>query len=1104
MSDARTIRAGGAYVEITAKTDKLKKKQREIEMSFSQMGQNITQKIFQVGDFADSVGMIYNAALKGVVDFDTQMRYLQATIRADNNEMLKLTKTAKELSGWFSAKEIGSMMTILGRAGFTAKSLPYVTPAVSKMAAVGQVNPELAAEMASNVLRQFQLKEKDFASVADKLTYAANASNMSVQDLAYALSYVGTVAHQAGQGLDDTLGQLMTLANVGIKGSMAGTSLANMFKRSAAPTTLNALMPNAESSDYLKQQKENMAILAKAGIQITDSNNNFRPMMEILKDMNKAFKDSGAGNAEILSAITKLFQSRGAMGAMALLTNTKATSRNVADLVNAPGYLDEAQNALNQGFEGRMRTAINAFFKAWHAQITSEGGNLEPVYNSMVSMMTSITSHTESIAGFLSQILKFLPTLLAIKGAAYYGQNAEKIHQRVAKAIQPLTAMRKYGKIAGNREAYNQELKAYQSRYRELSASRDILTQQREELEQGMVKLNESIKGAEKSFAKMEKEFTRAKRGDVSDKIATVQSELGAEKLTKRKRTALEKKLTKLQEKQLKIDTIGNAVDLQRKDIDASKRLYETKHKMSDTLTKAIDATEKDMEKLKKPDSMMSLGDLRAMKRIGQKARYAATGAAGYGLGAVGASLVTDNAFLQQTAGITLGTVMPDIVEMLLKQVEKSARGAAVLKAASTFGIKTFEFLLNPATLKVLGGAALLAAVAGGTYYLAKDKVLDYLEGDSEERANRERVRQEKKQKQWDNTVANRAEWVLKTKRKNNEDTGDHWLLNNMMEQANGAMEIFEQQKKAFDDANLMEKISMEASLFATISKMQNAVDKVRHMKDYDMKEKRKFLGWQDELRFKDEDIENAFDFVIRTIEKWEDAVAQGTRRQEEMNAAVLEAKKAMTDFTRSAAEAFDTQHLNSYAAKAFEIGDYMRQEVEAGRIHEKSHEYEEALATQRKYAVASMSEDREWLNNLRKVKPKLESLQDLKFYVGEYNKMTEKFKDNIVMGSLVSDVGSELYDKQRADQIAVEQDQLKRDLPEYMDAIREFASGISIETTVDTFGSFNARELQHQLMSFNNQGQEQQKIQYMRDIITYVKGLPRELSDRIDFSWGN
>lgn len=1102
MSDARTIRAGGAYVEITAKTDKLKKKQREIEMSFTQMGQNITQKIFQVGDFADSIGMIYNTALKGIVDFDTQMRYLKATIRADNQEMIKLTKTAKELSGWFSPKEIGSMMTILGRAGFTSKSLPYVTPAVTKMAAVGQVNPELAAEMASNVLRQFQLKEKDFEAVADKLTYAANASNMSVQDLAYALSYVGTIAHQAGQGLDDTLGQLMTLANIGIKGSMAGTSLANMFKRSAAPTTLNALMPNAESSDYLKQQKENMAILAKAGIQITDENNNFRPMMDILKDMNKAFKDSGAGNAEILSAITKLFQSRGAMGAMGLLTNTKQTAQNVADLVNAPGYLEEAQKALNEGVEGRMRTAINSFFKAWHEEVTGEGGNLNPMYDSMVKMMTDITKHTETIASFLSQILSYLPLLVAVKGAGFMQANSEKVYARIAKAFQPFTAMRKYGKIAGNRQAYAQELGAYQSRYRELSASRDILAQQREELELGMQKLSESIKGAEKSFAKMEKEFTRAKRGDVSDKIATVQSELGAEKLTKRKRTALEKKLTKLQEKQLKIDTIGNSVDLQRKDIDASKKLYETKHKMSDTLTKAIDATEKDMAKLKKPDSMMSFGDLRAMKRIGQKARSAASGAAGYGIGTLGASLITDNAFLQQTAGITLGTVMPDIVEVMLKQVAKTARGAAVMQAASSFGIKAFEFLLNPATLKVLGSAAGIAAIAAGTYYFAKDKVLDYLEGDSEERAAREQRQIKNQQKQRENHISGRLRWVLDRQRENGNATGDYKRVLDFEDQINADLKVLDQLKEKFNNATLLEQQSMEAELVEMVNRISDAVAKVRHMKDFTVEEKRAFVHLGEE--FTDDEVNSAFEGLIKTINSMDEVIGKTSKELEDMTENVANVKKALNAITKMAREDFMTRHLNSYAAKAFQLGDDLQEEIDAGKIHPYSREAEDLREVQRLYAIASMDEDREWLKNLRKIQPKISSFDELKFYASEYNKMTEQFKDNIVMGSLVSDVGSELYNKERADQIAVEQEDLRKRIPEYMDAIREFASGISIEDAVDTFGSFNAKELQHQLLSFNNQGQEQQKIQYLRDIITYVRSLPREISDKIDINWGN
>lgn len=580
MTNARNIRAGGAYVEITAKTDKLRKQQKEIELSFSKMGNNIAQQIFSIGDFADSVGMVYNAALKNVVEFDTQMRMLQATIRADNDEMVKLTKTAKELSGWFSAKEVGGMMTILGRAGFDAKTLPHVTGPVTQMAAVGQVAPELASEMASNVLRQFELPTKSFKDVADKLTYAANASNMSLQDLAYALSYVGTVAHQSGQGLDETLGQLMTLANVGIKGSMAGTSLANMFKRSAAPTTLNSLMPNAESSDYIKAQQENLAILKKAGIQITDSENNFRPLMDILHDINTAFKDNAAGNAEVLSTITKLYQSRGAMGAMALITNTKQTYANIDSLKNSPGYLAEAQARLNQGPEGRMRTARNNFFASWQEQVTGKDGNLKPLFEGMITVIEDLSNHAGTIANLLATIIKYLPLYLAYKGKEFITANKGKIAEKAGKTFAPVTSMFAYSMYNLDKKNIDKQYKEYNeavARRNKVIANQSRL---RDENETNMADLSKRIETLDKSVEQQAYNLDNAKvkMGDLTNQMFELEKAIANPQLTEKETKELNRQLQAVNKKIEQYEkSFGKLTDANERKAKATSRKEEIK-----------------------------------------------------------------------------------------------------------------------------------------------------------------------------------------------------------------------------------------------------------------------------------------------------------------------------------------------------------------------------------------------------------------------------------------------------------------------------------------------------------------------------------------------
>ena len=101
--------------------------------------------------------------------------------------------------------------------------------------------------------------------VADILTATANGSAQTLTDLAEGLKMAGPQAAAAKDSIVNVSGALGVLANMGIRGSLAGTALRKAYSQFA----------NTKIQSKLKA----------VGIATTDANGNLRAMPEIMADI---------------------------------------------------------------------------------------------------------------------------------------------------------------------------------------------------------------------------------------------------------------------------------------------------------------------------------------------------------------------------------------------------------------------------------------------------------------------------------------------------------------------------------------------------------------------------------------------------------------------------------------------------------------------------------------------------------------------------------------------------------------------------------------------------------------------------------------------------
>jgi|GEM_PF-3452516 len=180
-------------------------------------------------------------AVKATMDFDTNLSVLRATSGASVKEMADLRQLAVDLGNDLtlpgtSAADAAEAMLELSKSGLSVKNVMAGVRGVLEMSAAGNLGNAAAAEIASNALNAFGLEGEETARVADLLAASANASSAEVTDVADSLKMAAAVAASANIPIEDLVTMIGEMANAGIKGSDAGTSLKQMILSLQAPT----------------------------------------------------------------------------------------------------------------------------------------------------------------------------------------------------------------------------------------------------------------------------------------------------------------------------------------------------------------------------------------------------------------------------------------------------------------------------------------------------------------------------------------------------------------------------------------------------------------------------------------------------------------------------------------------------------------------------------------------------------------------------------------------------------------------------------------------------------------------------------------------------
>lgn len=337
------------------------------------------------------------ATMNAAGNFEQAMNKVKAATESSGKEFENLRKLAIDLGSTtaFSASEAAYAMNELATAGFDTTEIMGAIPGVLDMAAAGSVSLASAAEIAAGILNGFGFAATDLGAVNDILTKTFLATATNLTDLGESFKYVGPTAKSAGLSFTETAAAIGLMGNAGIRGSMAGTAL------------------NASISRLLKPTAEVARTLKKLGVTVTSSSGKLLPLVQIIKQLEKA----GASTADMITLFgleagpdmqALLSQGSGALAELdAQLQKAGGTAARVAktQLEGFNGSMDELSSAA----EGLMIAIGDAGLLGWMTSLTE-------ALTSLVSRLSQAPPSFVKIATIVSIVIAAIGPFLAITG----------------------------------------------------------------------------------------------------------------------------------------------------------------------------------------------------------------------------------------------------------------------------------------------------------------------------------------------------------------------------------------------------------------------------------------------------------------------------------------------------------------------------------------------------------------------------------------------------------------------------------------------------------------------------------------------------------------
>ena len=363
--------------------------------------------------------------------FSASMSEVGAISGATADELKELEAAARLYGATtkFSATEAADALKYMALAGWDSQQAIAGLPAVLDLAAAAGMDLGRASDIVTDYITAFGLEVEDASRFVDIMSYAMSNSNTTAEMLGEAYKNCAATAKSMGFSVEETTSALMTMANAGVKGGEAGTTLNTLMTRLATNTK--------GCADELK----------KYGVEIYDSQGNMHSLSEIMNGLISAFEtltqqeqanlskmiastNQYAGFQTLMQGMSEKVKAAGMSfeDYTAALEQCEGTSNDMAktmsnnltgDIKTLQSALDELKLKLFDSAETPLRNLVKLATNGVVPAIEGIIENLKNIIPVIVGATAAMVSFKASIAisDIVSNLTKFIEKLTIAQAA---------------------------------------------------------------------------------------------------------------------------------------------------------------------------------------------------------------------------------------------------------------------------------------------------------------------------------------------------------------------------------------------------------------------------------------------------------------------------------------------------------------------------------------------------------------------------------------------------------------------------------------------------------------------------------------------------------------
>ena len=336
--------------EIIETTEELKRLEEQAKQSSTALQEIAAkgEKLKTVGDNISGVGEKFlpatavvaglgTAAVKTAADFDSGMSKVAAVSGATGDELDALRDKAREMGSKtkFSASEAAEAMNYMAMAGWKTEEMLGGIEGIMNLAAASGENLATTSDIVTDALTAFGLTAADSGHFADVLAAASSNANTNVSMMGETFKYAAPIAGALGFSVEDTAEAIGLMANAGIKGSQAGTSLRTIMNNLAGEVKICG------------------EAIGEVTIQTTNADGSMRELSDILADCRAAF--SQLSESEQAAAAEALVGKNAMSGFLALMNAGEGDINKLSSAIaNCDGTAQSMAETMQDNLEGQL------------------------------------------------------------------------------------------------------------------------------------------------------------------------------------------------------------------------------------------------------------------------------------------------------------------------------------------------------------------------------------------------------------------------------------------------------------------------------------------------------------------------------------------------------------------------------------------------------------------------------------------------------------------------------------------------------------------------------------------------------------------------------